>query len=155
MFNFNKKKKANSSKAGQPLFYFDEILDMIDIAKGAFFKNNEHFILIISSDKHEDVLQIINKEMVEETKGNTEEFGISLCLEFDKSEELDLKNINKLKQNKHFGSFIKKEDDDLFYFTILLPHDSEQAASICSLIMVDVFGNSKADILRGDFYDVE
>ncbi|MGB0869667.1 MAG: hypothetical protein ACPG6V_02040 [Flavobacteriales bacterium] len=155
MFKFNKKKKGSSKNTPQPLFYFDEILDMIDIANGAFYQKNESFILIISSDKHEDVLQIINKNMAEETSENPNEFGISLSLEFDTEEESDLNNIKKLKQHKNFGSFIKREDENLMYFTLLLPHDSEQAASICSSIMTDVFGNKKNDQVRGDFYEIE
>lgn len=156
MFKFNKKKKAGKkSDSAAPLFYFDEILDMLDIAKGAFFKNNEPFILIISCEQHEDVLQIINRKMAPETVSETNEFGISLCLEFDKSEAKDVSAISKLKQHKSFGSFIKTEDDDLVYFTIVLPHDSELAANICSTVMVDVFGNKKNDTVRGDFYDIE
>lgn len=155
MFKFNKKKKKSSSTEAQPVFYFDEILDMIDIAKGAFFKDNDPFILIVSSEKHEDVLQIINRQMAEETKCTSGEFGISLCLEFDLSEKEDEEKLNKLKQHKNFGSFIKKEDEDITFYTILLPHDSEQAANICSTIMVDVFGNKKNDKVYAEFYDVE
>jgi len=155
MFKFNKKKKSSQKNDGQPIFYFDEILDMIDIAKGAFFKDNDPFILIVSSDKHDDVLQIINRQMAEETKSDTNEFGISLCLEFDLSDNDDEIKFGKLKQHKNFGSFIKKEDEDITFYTILLPHDSEQAANICSTVMVDVFGNKKNDSVHTEFYDVE
>lgn len=156
MFKFNKKKKTGKKPNSEtPLFYFDEILDMLDIAKGAFFQKNDPFILIISCVRHEDVLQLINRKMAPETVSETDEFGISLCLEFDKSEPNDISNVNKLKQHKNFGSFIKTEDDNLIYFTLVLPHDSELAANICSTIMVDVFGNKKNDVVRGDFYDIE
>ena len=155
MFKFNKKKKKSPKTESAPVFYFDEILDMIDIAKGAFFKDNDPFILIISSEKHEDVLQIINRQMAEETRSDENEFGISLCLEFDLSEEEDVNKLHKLKQHKNFGSFIKKEDDGITFYTILLPHDSEQAAGICSSVMVDVFGNKKNDKVYAEFYDVE
>lgn len=155
MFKFNKKKKAQTKSDNQSIFYFDEILDMLDIAKGAFFKDNDPFILIVSSDKHDDVLQIINRQMAEETKSDTNEFGISLCLEFDLSDKEDEIKFGKLKQHKNFGSFIKKEDDGILYYTILLPHDSEIAAGICSSVMVDVFGNKKNDTVYAEFYKVE
>ncbi len=155
MFKFNNKKKKSPSADSAVVFYFNEILDMIDIAKGAFFKENDPFILIVSSDKHEDVLQIINRQMAEETKSDSEEFGISLCLEFDLSDKNDEIKLQKLKQHKSFGSFIKKEDEEIMFYTVLLPHDSEQAAHICSTIMVDVFGNKKNDSVHTEFYDVE
>lgn len=157
MFKFNKKKKSNQKAKTNttPVFYFDEILDMLDIAKGAFFKDNDPFILIVSSDKHEDVLQIINRQMAEETRSESNEFGISLCLEFDLSEQSDQDKLQLLKQHKNFGSFIKKEEDGITFYTILLPHDSEQAAGICSSVMVDVFGNKKSDSVHAEFYKVE
>jgi len=155
MFKFNKKKKKGPSAESAVVFYFDEILDMIDIAKGAFFKENDPFILIVSSEKHEDVLQIINRQMAEETKSDTDEFGISLCLEFDLSDKADEVKFSKLKQHKNFGSFVKKEEEGITFYTILLPHDSEQAAHICSTIMVEVFGNKKNDNVHTEFYDVE
>lgn len=137
------------------MFHYHSILDQIDIAKGAFFQDNSPFVLVASSEKHPHVLQIINRQMAEETKSEDEAFGLSLFLEFDVDEPDDADAVKRLKQHKNFGLFIQNKEENLHFFTLLLPHDSEKAAALCSSILIETFGNKTQDNIECEFYELE
>jgi alkylation response protein AidB-like acyl-CoA dehydrogenase len=150
---FKRKKKIETS---ENLFYFESILDSIDIALGAFYKNNEKFVLSISSDETEEEMQVIHKQMAEETQTENGEFGLAISLEFDEELEADLQAIKNLKQFKHFGNFIKKEEGGLVFYSMILPQEAEKAANICSEVFCITYGHKKNNpSVVCEFYEVE
>lgn len=150
MFKKNKKKASNND------FYFEQVLDQIDIAMGAFYKNNEFFVLTFAPENSEDVIQVIHRQMAEETQTENGEFGLTVTLEFDKEDEIDLANIKNLKQSKHFGNFIKNEEENMIYYSLLLPQDAEKSAVICSDLLISVYNHKKGNPnIISEFYDVE
>lgn len=147
-------KRKKKKETPTPSHYFEAILDQIDIAKGAFFQNNEHFVLTVGSKKSEDVLQIIHRQMAEETQSESGEFGLSICVELDSEWEADQQKEKLLKQYRHFGNFVKSQDENMVFYTMLLPFDSEKAAEICTEIIQKVYLIKQQDLLCA-FYDVE
>ena len=60
----------------------NQLLEVLDIAMAGYRKENEAFVISILY-KEEEMLQIINQNMCEETKSESGDFGIVLSIYFD------------------------------------------------------------------------
>ena len=63
-----------------------QLIEVIDIALAGYRKENEAFIISIQH-KEAEMLQIINRNMVQECKAENGAFGIVLCICFDRDED--------------------------------------------------------------------
>ena len=72
-----------------------QLIEVIDIALAGYRKENEAFIISIQH-KEAEMLQIINRNMVQECKAENGAFGIVLCICFDRD-----------KDREAFGRFTK------------------------------------------------
>ena len=64
----------------------NQLIETLDIALAGYRKDNEAFVISVLY-KEEEILQIINQNMTEETKSETSEFGIVLSVCFDITQE--------------------------------------------------------------------
>ena len=63
-----------------------QLIEVIDIALAGYRKENEAFIISIQH-KEVEIIQIINRNMVQECKAENGAFGIVLCICFDRDED--------------------------------------------------------------------
>lgn len=137
-----------------PKFYYSQLLEKIDMAKGGFFQDNQFFVITASSKEEEEIIQIVHRQMAEETQSEDEAFGLALCINFEDS-PIEQERLTNFKQSRYFGLFTKGVYDDVTCFTALLPHESEDAATITSEVLMRTYGLKQQDRLEFDLYDAE
>lgn len=119
-------------------FIYPDLLEKLDIALGAFYKENNHFIISAFTDMEEDLVQIIHANMAEETKQEDNSFGIALNLSFDPEYLEDMERLERFKKVKSFDTFIHANYDGIESYTKSLPTNSEEAAAIVSPLLKNV-----------------
>mgnify|MGYP006939814161 CR=1 FL=1 len=136
----------------EPKFYYSQLLERIDMAKGGFFQDNQYFVITASSETDEEIIQIVHRQMADETQSEDGIFGLSLCVNFDDSPE-EQDQMQRFKQSKYFGLFIKGMYDGITCFTTLLPHESTEAATIASDVLMSTYKLRQQDKISFDLYD--
>ncbi len=144
------RRKTNNA----PKFHYSQLLEKIDMAKGGFFQDNQFFVITASTETDEDIIQIVHRQMADETKSEDGIFGLSLCVNFTDSPE-EQEQMQRFKQSKYFGQFTKGIYDDITCFTTLLPHESTDAAALASDVLMNTYKLRQQDKIAFDLYDAD
>ncbi len=137
-----------------PKFHYAQLLERIDMAKGGFFQDNQFFVITASTDSAEEIIQIVHRQMADETQSEDGDFGLSLCVNFDDSPE-EQEQMQRFKGSKYFGLFIKGLYDGITCYTALLPHESTDAAAIGSEVLMSTYLLRQQDKIMFDLHDAE
>lgn len=136
-------------------FIYPELLEKLDIALGAFYKENNHFIISGFTDMEEDLIQVIHASMAEETKKEDDSFGIAVNLSFDPDYPEDTERLERFKKVKSFDSFIYGNYDGIESYTKALPNNSEEAAAIISPLLRNVMLNKQDIKVSFEIFETE
>ena len=131
-----------------------QLIEVIDIALAGYRKKNEDFIISIQH-KEAEILQIINRNMVQECKAENSSFGIVLCICFDRDE--DHKALYRF-THSHFkfdATVGLDSDKALAYYFLALPENSEKAAKITCKLLEKTFLIKSTQHLNFELYDAE
>lgn len=136
-------------------FIYPDLLEKLDIALGAFYKENNQFIISAFTDMEEDLIQIIHASMAEETRQDDNAFGIALNLSFDPDYPEDMERLERFKKVKSLDSFIHGNYDGIESYTKLLPTNSEEAAAIVSPLLKNVMLNKQDIKVEFEIFETE
>jgi hypothetical protein len=136
-------------------FIYSELLEKLDIALGAFYQDNNHFIISAFTDMEEDLIQIVHRNMAEETATDEATFGIALNLSFDPDYPEDIARLERFKKVKSFDSYIHANYDGIESYTKLLPTNSEEAAAIISPLIRNVMLDKKDITPQFEIFETE
>ena len=131
-----------------------QLIEVIDIALAGYRKENEAFIISIQH-KAAEMLQIINRNMVQECKAENGAFGIVLCICLDRDE--DQEALDRFTHSHFKFEAIPGADSDetLANYFLLLPENSEKAAKITYKLLEKIFLIKSAQHLNFELYEVE
>ena len=132
----------------------NQLVEVLDIAMAGYRKENEAFVISILY-KEEEILQIINQNMTEETKSASGEFGIVLSICFDvESQKEDL--------HRFIHSHFKFEStpaldttEELASYFLPLANNSEKSAKIICKLLTKAFEITSSQDLDFEMYEVE
>ena len=131
-----------------------QLIEVIDIALAGYRKENEAFIISIQH-KEAEMLQIINRNMVQECKAENGDFGIVLCICFDRDE--DRKALDRF-THSHFKFEAKPgadSDETLASYFLPLPENSEKAAKTTCKLLEKTFLIKSTQHLNFELYEAE
>jgi hypothetical protein len=129
-----------------------QLIEVLDIALSGYRKENENFVISVFN-REEELLQVINKNMAEESESDDGSFGLALSICFDKSEEAEI--IHRY-EHSYFGhESIKTEEEDLVYFTKVLEDTSEKAAKTIAKLLKKIYLLDSFNNLAFQIYEVE
>ena len=131
-----------------------ELIEVIDIALAGYRKENEAFIISIQH-KEAEILQIINRNMVQECKAENDAFGIVLCICFDRDE--DQEALDRFTHSHFKFEAIPGADsnENVASYFLPLPENSEKAAKITCKLLEKTFFIKSAQHLNFELYEVE
>ena len=131
-----------------------QLIEVIDIALAGYRKENEAFIISIQH-KAAEMLQIINRNMVQECKAENGAFGIVLCICLYRDE--DQEALDRFTHSHYKFEAIPGADSDetLAYYFLPLPENSEKAAKITYKLLEKIFLIKSAQHLNFELYETE
>jgi len=132
----------------------NQLVEVLDIAMAGYRKENEAFVISILY-KEEEILQIINQNMTEETKSESGEFGIVLSICFDvESQKEDLHRFT----HSHFkfeSTPALDTTEELASYFLPLANNSEKSAKIICKLLTKAFEITSSQHLDFEMYEVE
>ena len=131
-----------------------QLTEVIDIALAGYRKENEAFIISIQH-KAAEILQIINRNMVQECKAENGAFGIVLCICFDRGEDQEALNRFTHSHFKFEATAGADSDEALASYFLPLPENSEKVAKITCKLLEKAFLIKSAQHLNFELYEVE
>jgi len=132
----------------------NELVEVLDIAMAGYRKENEAFVISVLY-KEEEILQIINQNMCEETKSETGEFGIVLSICFETAIE---KNAFHRFTHSHFkfdSTPAQDTTEELASYFLPLANNSEKSAKIICKLLAKVYEINSPQDLDFEMYEVE
>tara|TARA_B110000902_G_scaffold255375_1_gene320636 strand:+ start:432 stop:848 length:417 start_codon:yes stop_codon:yes gene_type:complete len=132
----------------------NQLIETLDIALAGYRKDNEAFVISILY-KEEEILQIINQNMTEETKSETDEFGIVLSVCFDISQEKELYYRFTHSHFKFDATLGLDSNQEIASYFLPLGNNSEKSAKIICKLLGKVFEIKSALHLDFEMYEVE
>ena len=130
------------------------LVEVLDIAMAGYRKENEAFVISILY-KEEEILQIINQNMCEETKSASGDFGIVLSVCIDVAEE---KEVHHRFTHSHFkfdSTPALDSTDEVDSYFLPLENNSEKSAKIICKLLSKVFEITSDQHLDFEMYEVE
>ena len=131
-----------------------QLIEVIDIALAGYRKENESFIISIQH-KEEEILQIINRNMVQECKAENGAFGIILCICFDRNEDQETLDRFIHSHFKFEATAAADSDEALTSYFLPLPENSEKAAKITCKLIEKTFLIKSTQHLNFELYEAE
>jgi len=131
-----------------------QLVEVIDIALAGFRKDNEAFVISIFHQEDE-ILQIINRNMAEESKSENGEFGIVLSICFDVAEDKELLDRFTHSHFKFDSTPGNYQDDGVAYYFLPLADNSEKSAKIICKLLEKIFLLKTSQHLSCEVYEVE
>ena len=131
-----------------------QLIEVIDIALAGYRKENEPFIISIQH-KAAEMLQIINRNMVQECKAENGDFGIVLCICFDRDEDQEALDCFTHSHFKFEATAGADSDEALAYYFLPLPENSEKAAKITCNLLEKTFFIKSTQHLNFELYEAE
>ena len=131
-----------------------QLIEVIDIALAGYRKENEAFIISIQH-KAAEMLQIINRNMVQECKAENGAFGIVLCICFDRDEDQEALNRFTHSHFKFEATAAEDSDEALASYFLPLPENSEKAAKITCKLLEKTFFIKSTQHLNFELYEAE
>jgi hypothetical protein len=132
----------------------NQLIEVLDIALAGYSKHNEKFVISIYI-KEIEVLQIINKNMAEESRSEEGEFGLSLSICFDPDDDAEILNRFTHSHFKFDSVASKHNDEQLVYFFHPLADNSEKAAKTVMKLLQKVFLIKTSQHLRFEIFEVD
>ena len=131
-----------------------QLIEVIDIALAGYRKENEAFIISIQH-KAAEMLQIINRNMVQECKAENGAFGIVLCICFDRNE--DQEALDRFTHSHFKFEAIPGTDsnENVASYFLPLPENSEKAAKITCKLLEKIFLIKSTQHLNFELYEAE
>ena len=131
-----------------------QLIEVIDIALAGYRKENEAFIISIQH-KEAEMLQIINKNMVQECKAENGDFGIVLCICFNRDEDQEALDRFTDSHFKFEATPGADSDETLASYFFPLPENSEKAAKITCKLLEKIFFIKSTQHLNFELYEAE
>ena len=131
-----------------------QLIEVIDIALAGYRKENEAFIISIQH-KEAEILQIINRNMVQECKAENGDFGIVLCICFDRNEDQEALDRFTHSHFKFEATPGADSDEALASYFLPLPESSEKAAKITCKMLEKTFLIKSTHHLNFELYEAE
>lgn len=131
-----------------------QLIEVIDIALAGYRKENESFIISIQH-KEEEILQIINRNMVQECKAENGAFGIILCICFDRNQDQETLDRFIHSHFKFEATAAADSDEALTSYFLPLPENSEKAAKITCKLIEKTFLIKSTQHLNFELYEAE
>ena len=131
-----------------------QLIEVIDIALAGYRKENEAFIISIQH-KEAEMLQIINRNMVQECKAENGAFGIVLCICFDRDEDKEALDRFTHSHFKFEATPGADSDEALASYFLPLPESSEKAAKITCKLLEKTFFIKSTQHLNFELYEAE
>ena len=131
-----------------------QLIEVIDIALAGYRKENEAFIISIHH-KEAEILQIINRNMVQECKAENGAFGIVLCICFDRNEDQEALDRFTHSHFKFEATPGADPDEILASYFLPLPENSEKAAKITCKLLEKIFFIKSTQHLNFELYEAE
>lgn len=131
-----------------------KLIEVIDIALAGYRKKNEAFIISIQH-KEAEILQIINRNMVQECKAENSAFGILLCICFDRDEDHEALDRFTHSHFKFEASIGLDSNKALASYFLALPENSEKAAKIICKLVEKIFLIKRSQHLNFELYEAE
>tara|TARA_B100000405_G_C16543067_1_gene359241 strand:- start:136 stop:549 length:414 start_codon:yes stop_codon:yes gene_type:complete len=131
-----------------------QLIEVIDIALAGYRKENESFIISIQH-KEVEILQIINRNMVQECKAENGAFGIILCICFDRNEDQETLDRFIHSHFKFEATAAADSDEALTSYFLPLPENSEKAAKITCKLIEKTFLIKSTQHLNFELYEAE
>ena len=132
----------------------NQLLEVLDIAMAGYRKENEAFVISILY-KEEEMLQIINQNMCEETKSESGDFGIVLSIYFDVAKEKEAFHRFTHSHFKFDSIPAKDTTEELASYFLPLANNSEKSAKIICKLLTKVYEIKSAQHLDFEMYEVE
>ena len=131
-----------------------QLIGVVDIALAGYRKKNEAFIISIQH-KAAEMLQIINRNMVQECKAENGTFGIVLSICFDRDE--DQEALDRFTHSHFKFEAIPGADsnENIASYFLPLPKNSEKVAKITCKLLEKAFLIKSAQHLNFELYEVE
>ena len=131
-----------------------QLIEVIDIALAGYRKENESFIISIQH-KEVEILQIINRNMVQECKAENGAFGIILCICFDRNQDQETLDRFIHSHFKFEATAAADSDEALTSYFLPLPENSEKAAKITCKLIEKTFLIKSTQHLNFELYEAE
>ena len=131
-----------------------QLIEVVDIALAGYRKENEAFIISIQH-KAAEILQIINRNMVQECKAENGTFGIVLSICFDRDE--DQEALDRFTHSHFKFEAIPGTDsnENVASYFLPLPENSEKAAKITCKFLEKTFLIKSTQHLNFELYEAE
>lgn len=131
-----------------------ELIETLDIALGGYRKDNESFVISILY-KDEEILQVINQNMAEETKSETGEFGLVLSVCFDIAQEKERYDRFTHSHFKFDSTLGLDSSESIASYLLPLSTNSEKSAKIICKLLAKIFQIKSPQHLDFEMYEVE
>ena len=132
----------------------NQLVEVIDIAMAGYRKENEAFVISILY-KEEEILQIINQNMTEETKSESGEFGIVLSISFDVTSQKEAYDKFTHSHFKFESTPALDTTEELASYFLPLANNSEKSAKIICKLLSKAFEINSPQHLDFEMYEVE
>jgi len=132
----------------------NQLVEVIDIAMAGYRKENEAFVISILY-KEEEILQIINQNMTEETKSESGEFGIVLSISFDLASQKEAYDKFTHSHFKFESTPALDTTEELASYFLPLANNSEKSAKIICKLLSKAFEINNPQHLDFEMYEVE
>ena len=131
-----------------------QLIEVVDIALAGYRKENEAFIISIQH-KAAEILQIINRNMVQECKAENGTFGIVLSICFDRDEDQEALDRFTHSHFKFEATPGADSNENIVSYFLPLPKNSEKVAKITCKLLEKAFLIKSAQHLNFELYEVE
>ena len=130
------------------------LIEVLDITLAGFQKENESFLISVFY-KHEELLQIVNQNMLNDKSIQKSTFGLVLVICFDK--KIDTEPLNRFEHSHFKFDSIKGEnfEPDIVEYFLPLEIKSEKAAKTICKFLKKIFHIKSTKHLSFQFYEVE
>lgn len=132
----------------------NQLVEVLDIAMAGFRKENEAFVISILH-KEEEILQIINQNMCEETRSETNEFGLVLSISFNVDQEKEEYYRFTHSHFKFDSTPSLYTTEELASYFLPLANNSEKSAKIICKLLTKVYEIKSVQHLNFEMYEVE
>ena len=144
VLNYYRKKFENKKKNSRT-FNLETLIDYLKEFGSEFREGNKFFVIDLNKGFYVD-LQIIHPSLIEiPDRKNVKEFGFTIHLPFDLSEEEAKKELEKFKKMEYFGEFKYAANNGIEDYVYDSVEDYKILEQMLRKVLVDLKGYEKED----------
>ena len=144
VLNYYRKKFENKKKNSRT-FNLETLIDYLKEFGSEFREGNKFFVIDLNKGFYVD-LQIIHPSLIEiPDRKNVKEFGFTIHLPFDLSEEEAKKELEKFKKMEYFGEFKYAANNGIEDYVYDSGEDYKILEQMLRKVLVDLKGYEKED----------